>query len=117
MALSNHQVSHDGFGQTLWDDARFAWRAWRCRKQTVTWRQPTAAERALYDQHSIVGRFGNTTHAIAEVDGRVWVLRDRDFYGWPDPPHWAFFVLDAAGAIWSATDCNVVPRCWSLWHP
>lgn len=106
--------SSDGFGQSLWDQQRFFWRNFHDRRMTITWRKPTQMERTLYDGHAIISRFGDETHAIADIDGRVGVIRERDFHGWPDPPRWVVFVLEADGRIWTAADYNQLPRRWNL---
>ncbi|PAX08206.1 hypothetical protein CKY28_11590 [Sphingomonas lenta] len=104
-------VSSDGFGQSVTDDLRFLLRFRRCRRTPVAWRDPTPAEMDFWEAHPIVGRFADSTYAVAEVDGRRWVVRDRLWFGWPDPPEFAWFVLDGE-AVWAAADFNDWPRAW-----
>jgi hypothetical protein len=107
-------VPQDGFGQSLLDDLRFMHRFRPCRNAQIAWRKPTREEDANYDGHVIIGRFGDSTEAIAVVDQRTWIVRERTFYGWPDPPRFAFFALDAGGTIWAAADFHEWPRGWAI---
>lgn len=104
-------MSDGGFGRTLRDDLRWWWRGRRCRARPVSWRRPTLAEAARWDAHPVVGRCGDP-YAVARVDGRDWLVRERLWSGWPDPPEFAFFVLDGE-AIWLATDFDGWPRAWA----
>lgn len=102
----------DGFGQSWLDDLRYQARFWRCRKTAITWRGPTQDECTAHGAHAIISRFGDDTIAVAQVGTQHWIVRERDFWGWPDPPRFAFFVSDD-GAIWAATDFNVWPTSWN----
>ena len=106
-------VPGDGFGQSLLDDARFVWRFRACRRRAVEWRKPDDATRAFYDGHALIGRFGDGTLAVAEVDGRTWIVRERDWHGWPDPPRFVFFALEPDGRVWCARDFHVWPQAWA----
>ncbi|MBN8913793.1 MAG: hypothetical protein J0H65_17390 [Rhizobiales bacterium] len=107
-------VPQDGFGQSLLDDLRFLHRFRRCRTAPVAWRRPSRGEDAQYESHAVLGRFGDFTEAIATVDRRTWVVRERIFNGWPDPPRFAFFALEPDGAIWAAADFHQWPPGWSI---
>ena len=104
-------VPPDGFGQSLGDDLRFPLRFNCCRDIATTWRAPTVEKRQAQDAHPVLGRFGDDAHAVAHIDGRQWIVRERDWYGWPDPPRYVFFALEE-GRIWVARDFNVWPRPW-----
>jgi hypothetical protein len=78
--------SDDGIGQSLVDDVRFLHRFRDCRRRSIQWRKPSDMERAAIDGHPITGRFGDWTIGIADVDGRRWIVRDRDWFGWPTRP-------------------------------
>jgi hypothetical protein len=105
-------IDPDGFGQSLADDLRFLHRFRRCRRRAVTWRTPTADERAAIDGDPVIGRFGDDTVALAQVDGRRWIVRDRVWHGWPDPPQFAFFAVEPDGAIWAGADFDRWPAVW-----
>ena len=102
----------DGFGQSPFEDLRFLWRFRGCRRRASAWRAADAAERAHYDAHTLFGRFGNHTNAVTEVDSRRWVARERDWHGWPDAPHFAFFAIEAGDRIWCAADFHHWPQAW-----
>ena len=103
----------DGFGQSLIDDAKFVLRFRACRSRDVVWRTPTDSEQAHWAGHPIAGRFGDDTLAVCEIDGRSWVVRERLFHGWPDPPRFAFFALEDDGRVWCARDFTQWPPRWT----
>ena len=57
--------------------------------------------------------FGDGLHAVADADGRSWVVTERDWFGWPDPPRFAVFAFEPNGSVWMAFDFNTWPHCWS----
>jgi len=102
----------DGLGFSSAKELRLARRVWRLRRAAITWRAPTAAERAEYDMHAITGRFGDDTIALADIDGRRWVVRDRLWFGWPDPPEFVAIAFDG-DEVWAAADFDNWPRKWT----
>ncbi|MFV0625331.1 hypothetical protein ACBY01_15145 [Sphingomonas sp. ac-8] len=101
----------DGFGQSIGADLRYLLRFRRCRRIPVAWRRPTAAEAKALDADPLIGRFGDTTIAVADVAGRRWSVREQDWYGWPDPPRFAWFAMEEGG-VWAAADFNRWPARW-----
>ena len=106
-------VPPDGFGQSLLDDARFVWRFRGCRQRSVAWRRPDDVERGHYDSHALFGRFGDGTFALANAEDRSWIVRERDWHGWPDPPQFVFFAVQPDGTIWCARDFHRWPQEWA----
>lgn len=106
----------DGFGQSLFEDVRFLVRFRRCRSRLTVWDQPSSDEAALIDAHPIMSRFGDDTIAIAQVDGARWLVREHDFYGWPDPARYVFFASDG-DRITVAAGFNQWPKAWSAALP
>ena len=102
----------DGFGQTLAEDLRFLARFRRCRRRATSWREPSAEERRGHDAHRVLGRFGDYSIATATMDGELWLVRERDWHGWPDPPRYAFFAL-AGDDIRVAADFDYRPIAWT----
>ena len=98
-------------GKNLQEDLVFLNRFRRCKKRDVVWRAPSAEERLRWDEHPILDRYAQGTDWIAEVDGRVWMVRSRLFHGWPDPPEWVFFAMEE-DKVWAAGDFDWWPRRW-----
>ncbi|WP_288411358.1 hypothetical protein [uncultured Sphingomonas sp.] len=109
---SRPPVEPDGFGQSLRDDLRFWHRFRRARSRAVAWCVPTDAERKAIEAHPILGRFGDDTIAVAEVDGERWTVRERVWHGWPDPPRYVFFAT-AGNTIRAAADFADWPPRWT----
>lgn len=105
-------IKPDGFGQGLLDDLRWIWRVRRYRQLTMTWRAPTPDEEAAIIADPLLGRFGDDTIGIAEIDGLRCIVRDRDWFGWPDPPRFVFFAM-AGDRVAAAADFNDWPSCWT----
>lgn len=107
----------DGLGQGFITDVRWLLRLRRARRRPVEWRAPTEVEARWWNEHGLYGRFGDTCRALALVDGRRWAIRDRDWFGWPDPPEFIWFALEHDDGVWAAADFNVWPRCWGRLPP
>ena len=94
LLFHSSDVPQDGFGQSLADDLRSYHRFRRIRLETLMWRKPTDEEARMADAHPIVGRFGDATYAVRNDGERRFIVRDRMWHGWPDPPEFALFILD-----------------------
>jgi hypothetical protein len=109
-------VNEDGFGQSLANDARFFVRFSAMRRQHIVWRWPALLDETRAIEHPIVSRFGDATVAVAQIDDRYCLVRDRIWHGWPDAPEFVFFALAADDTIWSARDFDHWPRNWKRPH-
>lgn len=109
-------VPPDGFGQSEADDLLYARRFQQLRRDRLSWRRPSADEARAADEHPTVGRFGSNTYAVREEGERRFIVRDRTWFGFPDPPEYALFVLDGE-AIWCAADFDDWPKRWALPSP
>lgn len=101
----------DGLGQSALDDLVWHWRFWRSRRSDIPWRAPTPGDQRWVDASSRIARFGDFTLAVADYGGKRWVIRERIWSGWPDPPTYAIFVFEGDG-IWMARDFEHWPRAW-----
>lgn len=45
-------------------------------------------------------------------DGELWLIGDRIWSGWPDPPEFAFWALGRDGAVRCAWDYDGWPAAW-----
>ncbi len=110
---ADHQ---QGIGQSLFDDLRFRKRFRDRRRTAAIWRDPIPAERAAIAAHPILQRFAIWVFAVTEVDGEHWVACERDWFGYPDPPRYAFFALSGE-TIRVAVDFWDWPNGWTLPAP
>ena len=101
----------DGLGQSLAEDVRWLIRFRRAKAMSVTWRRPDADEARWWDAR--YGPFADWVYAVTEVDGRRWVVLERTWHGWPDPPEYAWFALNADGSLWAARDFDWWPTAWT----
>ena len=103
----------DGLGQGLLQDLAWQWRFRQSRKWPIPWRKPDEDETRRYGACPRIGRFGDFTHAIADFAGKRWIVRERMWSGWPDPPTYAVFVFDG-DALWMARDFERWPAAWAV---
>ncbi|WOS64693.1 hypothetical protein [Sinorhizobium fredii] len=101
----------DGLGQGFWEELRWFWRFRRSRRVPVPWRRPRTTDRDWIERHTQMRRFGDTTVAVAWLDGRRWIVKERFWFGWPDPPRYVMFVLESE-TVWMAKDFNRWPPQW-----
>lgn len=106
-------VCEDGFGQSLVDDARFVVRFNKVKRCSINWRAPTQDERRAHATHVVVSRFGDSTVAVADWEGRHCLVRERTWFGWPDAAQFAFFAVSLNGSIWAARDFSFWPQSWT----
>ncbi|CAN5266298.1 hypothetical protein BH10PSE12_BH10PSE12_08660 [soil metagenome] len=104
----------EGFGQSMADDIRFVLRFRRCRRITVNWHAPSEEEAKAIEADALLGRFGDVTIAVADVAGRRWTVRERDWHGWPDPPKYVFFAQNEDRSVWAARDFDQWPGAWPV---
>ncbi|MBO6604345.1 MAG: hypothetical protein JJ938_09025 [Roseicyclus sp.] len=101
----------DGLDQSWLTEILWLWRFRQCRRRAVRWRLNNEMfERAAMALPRLRD-FGNETYGTAEVSGQIWIVRERYFHGWPDPPRFFFFAM-SDGSIWSAADFADWPVTW-----
>jgi hypothetical protein len=103
----------DGLGQGLLDELRWYGRFRRAGRMSIPWRHPEPADEERVARHPGMTRFGDATTAVACFEGRHWVLRERDWSGWPDSPRYVVFALEGE-AIRMAWDFDHLPRAWPM---
>lgn len=108
----SHPGPHDqGLGQGILRDLIWRRRFRRSCRRDIPWRTPLSGDIA-WDaaQHRIAG-FGDFLVAIADFEGKRWLVRERIYAGWPDPPTHVIFVFNDRG-IWMARDFEFWPERW-----
>lgn len=101
----------DGLGQGLIHDVLWFLRFWRCRCHAIPWRVPADADESRINSRPRLARFGDDTVAVADWEGRSWIVRQSDFFGWPDGPRYTLFVLEG-DAVWMAWGFYTWPATW-----
>jgi hypothetical protein len=102
----------EGLGQSWWRDLLWWWRFRQSRRIAISWFKPMAPDADRIERHPQIRRFGDITIAIAQFDGKQWIARERDWFGWPDPPRYVVFALQGE-TIWMARDFDRWPLSWS----
>lgn len=97
-------------------DARWRIGFRRRRRLEAALRKPSPEERKRWDADP---RFEPHTDGIewlgergGETGRETWLIGERLWHGWPDPPQWAFWALDETGAVVCAADFDDWPSAW-----
>lgn len=97
---------------SLAQDLIWSLRFRRRRRRSVEFRRPCwpAFTRWSYDP-----RFERHTDGIdwlTRSGEEFWLVGERLWHGWPDPPQWAFWALDAEQRLIAAADFDLWPPAW-----
>lgn len=101
----------DGLGQNLAEELRWWRRFRRARRSPLSWRAPGVEENREILTHPTMKRFADAAVALAEWEGRRWIVLERDWHGWPDPERYVLFVLENE-EVWLAWDFAQWPDAW-----
>lgn len=82
--------------------------------RTVVWRQPTDVEQKSFEGHRTLKIYAEFLVAAADVSDESWILMERVWHGWPDPPRWIFIAFDPQGREICAGDFDHIPANWTM---
>ena len=94
--------------ETITDLFRIAAR----KRRAVWWRHPDPEERARFGP--VVELFADALDAIATPADETWLIGERVWCGFPDPPCYLVVFLDAEGRVIAAADLDRLPRGWTM---
>jgi len=90
-------------------------RAFRARKKRqVAWRNATPQERDWLKGQPELEPLGDFLLLAPSVEDELWLLIERIWNGWPDPPMYAFLAYDQDYRLILGKDFDVLPRTWTL---
>jgi len=98
-------------GQGFWIDLLWRRRFRSCATRPCDW-QP-ADPQLLSDRPELL-RFADWPFASTRVEDQRWVVLERLWAGFPDPPRYVFFALKPDGTIWAARDFHDWPAAWRM---
>ena len=107
-------TSRDGLGQSMLTDFFWRRRFKACQQREVVWHKPGQTEVEFWKNHQQLSLFGDGLFALAEVDEQLWLVVDRIWHGFPDPPEFAFFAVKPNGVIWAGADFDTWPAPWII---
>ncbi len=58
--------------------------------------------------------FADALDAVATAEGETWLMGERLWFGFPDPPRFMVVFLDAESRVIAATDLDRLPRGWTI---
>jgi len=93
-------------------------RNFRTRKRIfVEWRQATPDEYAWLKTQPALEQLGDFLFLAPAIDDELWLLIERVWNGWPDPPTYGFMAYDLEGQLLTGVDFDRLPRKWQLPEP
>jgi hypothetical protein len=81
---------------------------------SVDWRRPTSVELEAFSKHRRLSKVADALIAAADVDSESWILLERDWSGFPDPPPFAFFAYASDGKTICEADLEQPSPSWRL---
>ena len=107
---------NDGYGQSIIDDLRSVCRFRALRKISVVWQAPDQWPGDIYAEFPSLDRFGDGIVGWHKpglgAEAETVIIIDRLWYGWPDPPEYAWLVFDQDGRIIAGCDFHAWPKAW-----
>tara|TARA_R110002051_G_scaffold3017_2_gene16023 strand:- start:669 stop:947 length:279 start_codon:yes stop_codon:yes gene_type:complete len=80
----------------------------------MDWRLPTQTEKDAFAAHRRLSKVGDAIIAAADPNQESWILIERDWFGFPDPPRFAFFVYRSDGRTICEADLDDPSPIWHL---
>lgn len=81
---------------------------------TAGWRLPTATEQDEFLKHRRLSKIADWLIAAADVGQESWLLLERTWSGFPDPPPFAFVVYRSDGERICEADLDQPSPVWRL---
>ena len=91
------------------------WRGFRVRaKRATVWRQASPEEHAWLKTQPELETLGDFLWLAPDIEDELWLLIERVWNGFPDPPKYAFLAFDLGGALMIAKDFDHLSTGWTL---
>jgi hypothetical protein len=107
------EIDKDPFNRNFFAVNLHMVRTWRLRGRDMDWRETRAADLPPHAASAFNDLLGVDPELSAEVDGLLWVVGERDWHGYPDPPRFVIVGFDAAGKVKAADDLHGWPKAWA----
>ena len=78
------------------------------------WRIPSQIEQDVFSAHRRLSKLADFLIAAADVGEESWILLERVWAGFPDPPPFAFYAFKPDGQMICAADLNQPSPLWRL---
>ena len=83
-------------------------------RRTVEWRTPTSTEQKAFEAHRTLKTYADFLVAAVETDDESWILMERVWHGFPDPPRWIFIAFGPDGRTICGGDFDHIPTNWTM---
>ena len=80
----------------------------------VVWRLPTRIEQEAFAAHRRLSRLADFIIAVADAGDESWILLERVWAGFPDPPAFAFLAYRSTGETICEADLDQPSPSWRL---
>jgi len=80
----------------------------------VVWRKAVPEEYDWLKAQPKIEELGDFLYLAPAIEGELWLLIERTYHGFPDPPAYAFLAFDKQGKLLAGGDFNHVPEGWDV---
>ena len=80
----------------------------------VDWRLPTKTEKSAFSSHRRLAKLADFLIAVADAGDESWILLERVWAGFPDPPAFAFLAYRSNGETICEADLDRPSPLWRL---
>ena len=80
----------------------------------TVWRLPTVVEKDAFKTHRILSELADQLIAAADVRDESWILLERDWFDFPDPPRFEFIVYRPDGGTRCQAGLDRLSPIWRM---
>ena len=89
----------------------------KCKRRKTVWRKATPEDYKWFQAQPQIEELGDFLFLATDTEDELWLLIERFWNGWPDPPLYAFLVFDLEGNLIAGGDFHRLPSAWTLPEP
>jgi len=82
--------------------------------RAAAWRQANPDEHSWLKSQTELEQFGDFLFLTSNIEDELWLLIERTWHGFPDPPQYAFFAFGLDHRLIVAKDLDDLPTAWAM---
>ena len=82
--------------------------------RAAAWRGASPAEYGWLKTQPELEQFGEFLFLASDIEDELWLLIERTWHGFPDPPQYAFFAFGADDKLIVGMDLDDLPEAWVM---
>jgi hypothetical protein len=96
---------------SFWNDPLSIGHFRKAAAMPMFWSKGSTYAGNVFADYPLLDRYANSLHAFITAGEELWVVIERDWHGYPDPPQFAILALNAGERQW-ACDFDHWPSQW-----